>query len=106
MAPVHLFKDNAVMPFGVGIAQAAVGVFEPKLTIDSYINDTPNALSIFNLFSQSRGGSLAPVDTQYLISAGLGQNAAMEIGDVCWLGAFTLGTLKPTIDVAGVLTMN
>ncbi len=106
MAPAHAFKENAVMPFGVGIAQSAVGIFEPKLTIDSYLNDTQNAQTIFNMLSLAQGGSAAPVDIEYLIAAGLGQNAPMVVGDACWLGGFTIGTIKPAIDVQGVLTMN
>ena len=99
----HAFASNAVMAMNVGVEQFAVGKFDPKATLQGYINSAPTGKSGHNLLSTIGVGA---TDVELLVLAMLGQSSLATVGDIARIGGFTLNNYDYTADPSSVLQFN
>jgi hypothetical protein len=98
----HAFAANPVMAMNVGVEQYAVGKFDPKATLQGYVNSSIAAQTTHNLLSKS---GLGANDIEYLVLAMLGQNSVATVGDIARIGGFTLASYDVPLDPTGVLQL-
>lgn len=98
----HIYTDNKSMAQNVGVEGHAPGAFDPTFNYNGYARRGNGAITAHNLlFPTGLGGTN---DTEYLISAVLGNNAAPTVGDVGVLFDGKLLNYQRQNPIAGLMT--
>src|SRR5512142_3213052 len=79
MSYTHQHSNLPLMPYNTGLRQVTPGIFQPQLQLGGFVQHTQTGISAFNIFSPTGPG--ASQDTEWIVAAALGLNAAPAAGD-------------------------